>query len=75
MPYLLSLIFMIKAPVVLWIIRNCANQVPEFKESLNVKVLALVLFYLLKNLIQMILSIEYSRLIHIVPKAVDSLVN
>ena len=70
-----SFIIMIKRCIVLRIITDASNHSCHFEKGIHVKVHLLIVFHFLKDLFQMLFGIKNCRLIHIIPEAVNSLVD
>ena len=70
-----SSIIMIKRCIVLWIITDASNHSGHFEKGIHIKVHRLIVFHFLKDLFQMLFGIKDRRLIHIIPEAVNSLVD
>ena len=69
-----ALVFMIKTLVIALIVAQRRDQALELKEGFNVQVAPFKLIQRVEDLLQMIFCIKNSGFIHIIPEAVDSLV-
>ena len=69
----LAMIMVIEPSVILRVVINFANELLESKKGPNIKVLIPVQIDLPEYLFQMVLCIEDSGLVHIVPESVHSL--
>ena len=70
-----AFIIMVKRSIILRIIADASNHSCHFKKGIHVKVHLLIVFHFLKDLFQMLFGIKNRRFIHIVPEAVNSLVD
>ena len=71
----LSFIIMIKRSIILRIVTDTSNHSGHFKKGIHVKIHLLIVFHFLKDLFQTLFGIKDCRFIHIIPEAVNSLVN
>ena len=71
----LSLIIMIKGSIILRIIGDRTDQIRHFKEGIDIQIGCFIFFHLVKDLFQTFLRIKDCRLIHVIPEAVNSLID
>ena len=71
----LPFVVMIEGRIVLRIVGNGGNQIRHLEKAVYVEIHGLAFVQLLKHLLQPLFGIENSRLIHVVPEAVNSLID
>src|SRR5699024_518175 len=65
---------MIKASVILGIVRQLHDQTLKSEMCHQILVLSAEAFQLIKNFLQTLFGIEDGRLVHIIPESIDSLI-
>ena len=74
MAVLPPLIIMVESRIVLRVVGYARHQIFKRKEGLNVQILRAVLIYFFKDFPKPLLRVKNGRLVHVVPEAVNSLI-